>query len=103
MTASNDTNAQADITWRTFFTLWAEFLSELTERHVVLRAIRMRTACSSPIHNLRRARKRRKIEAKLSSIAADLDGIKRRRENDFIAEGLLQKDQALLQSDLRNI
>jgi hypothetical protein len=96
-----------EITLRTFFAIWAEFLADITgrftERHIVLRAIRIRTACSSPVHRHLRARRRRKIEKELQHIDQQLEQIKRQRANDFTAEFELQKDQALLQSDLINL
>lgn len=96
-----------EITFSMVLAMWGEYLSETADRfiekHVVLRSIRIRTACSSPLHRLLRARQRRKIEKRLDRIALQLEQIKQQRHNDFIAEGLLHADQALLQSDLRNL
>jgi len=96
-----------EITFSVVLAMWGQYLSEVTDRfvekHVVLRALRMRTACSSPIHRHLRARRRRKLENRLLWVGRQLELNEAERENNFKVQHELHADQALLQAELRDL
>lgn len=96
-----------EITFGMVIEMWHEYLANvaghLIEEHLVLRAIRIRTACTSPLHRYFRARQRRKIEKRLLWVGRQLERNADERKNNFKAEHVLHKDQALLQAELLDL